>query len=127
MEFLTIEEVLDLHDASLARYGGASGLREPGLLDSALASAVNTMMYGNGDIYDVASAYAFHLAESQSFFDGNKRTAIGAALVVMKLNGVRAVGTPAIEDTLYDAMIPLSSHEMDKAGLATLFRKLFPM
>lgn len=96
-DFLETEDVLDLHEESLTRYGGATGLREPGLLDSALASAHNTFLYANGDVYDVAAAYGFHLAESQCFFDGNKRTGIGAALLFLKLNCVPAHGTPTIE------------------------------
>jgi death-on-curing protein len=100
-DFLEIEDVLDLHEESLKRYRGATGLREPGLLDSAIAAALNTFLYANGDEYDVAAAYAFRLAESQCFFDGNKRTGIGSALLILKLNGVPAHGTPKIEKQLY--------------------------
>ncbi len=53
-DFLEIEDVLDLHEESLRRYGGANGSREPGLLDSALAAAVNTFLYMDGDAFDVA-------------------------------------------------------------------------
>ena len=124
-DFLEIADVLDLHEESLRRYGGATGLREPGLLDSALASALNTFLYAQGDEFDVAAAYAFHLAESQCFFDGNKRTGIAAALLFMKLNAIPAHGTPAIEVQLYDAMIAIAKHEMDKPGLAELLRRIF--
>jgi death on curing protein len=124
-DFLAIEDVLDLHHGSLQRYGGAAGLREPGLLDSALASAQNTLFYQNGDCFEVAASYAFHLAESQCFFDGNKRTGIGSALLFLKLNGVPAHGTPLIEQKLYSAMIAIAKLEMDKAGLAALFREVF--
>lgn len=124
-DFLEIEEVLDLHEDSLKRYGGATGLREPGLLDSALASVMNTFLYLNGDKFDVAASYAFHLAESQCFFDGNKRTGIGAALLFLKLNDVVAHGTPLIEEKLYNAMIAIAKHELDKPGLAALFREIY--
>jgi death-on-curing protein len=99
-DFLETTDVLDLHDESLRHYGGATGLREPGLLDSAIASALNTFLYANGDAFDVAAAYAFHLAESQCFFDGNKRAGIGAALLFLKLNAIPAHGTPVIEKKL---------------------------
>ena len=124
-EFLQTEDVLELHDESLKRYGGATGLREPGLLDSALASALNTFLYASGDEFDVAAAYAFHLAESQCFFDGNKRTGIGSALLFLKLNGISAHGTPVIEKQLYTAMIAIATHELDKPGLAALLRGIF--
>ena len=124
-DFLEIEDVLDLHEESLKRYGGATGLREPGLLDSAVAAALNTFLYANGDEFDVAAAYAFHLAESQCFFDGNKRTGIGSALLFLKLNGNPAHGTPEIEKQLYAAMIAIATHELDKPGLAALLREIF--
>ena len=125
LDFLDLKDVLDLHEESLIRYGGASGLREPGLLDSALAAARNTFLYTGGDVFDVAASYAFHLAESQCFFDGNKRTGIGAALLFLKLNEVASRGTPDIEKQLYNAMIAIATHELDKSGLATLFREVF--
>jgi death on curing protein len=100
-------------------------LREPGLLDSSLAAALNIFLYTGGDEFDIAAAYAFHLAESQCFFDGNKRTGIGAALLFLKLNMIAAHGTPVIEKRLCDAMIAIAKHELDKAGLAALFRGLF--
>lgn len=73
--FLLLDEVLRLHALSLAEHGGAEGTREPGLVDSALASAENTFHYGKGDLFDIAASYALHIAESQAFLDGNKRTA----------------------------------------------------
>jgi death-on-curing protein len=124
-DFLELDDVLGLHEESLIRYGGATGLREPGLLDSAMAAARNTFLYTGGDEFDVAAAYAFHLAESQCFFDGNKRTGIGAALLFLKLNGIAARGTPEIENSLYGAMIAIATHDLDKVGLAALFREVF--
>jgi death-on-curing protein len=119
--FLTRPQVDEIHDISLARYGGQAGVREPGLVDSALASAKNTFFYGGGDVFDIAAAYAFHIAESQAFNDGNKRTAIGAALTFLELNSVHP--TPS-EDELYDAMIDIAKKRLTKAGLAELFRSV---
>ena len=116
--FLTIQVVLLLHQRSLAEFGGSNGVREPGLLESALASAVNTFLYG-GDLHDVAAAYAFHIAEAQAFLDGNKRTAISSAIAFLHSNGVRDF-PPDL--ALYDAMISIASHTLDKRGLANLFR-----
>jgi death on curing protein len=88
--FLTLDEVFRIHARSLAEHGGSEGVREPGLIESALASARNTLYYANGDLFDVAASYAFHLAESQAFIDGNKRTAGVAAMVFLARNGVYA-------------------------------------
>ena len=67
-KFLTQAEVLYLHDESLARYEGAPGIREPELIESALGSAQNAFWYGSGDLFEIAAAYAFHIAQAQSFF-----------------------------------------------------------
>ncbi len=87
--FLTLDEVLYLHDHSLARFGGSAGIRESGLIESALVSAENAHWYGRGGQYEIAAAYAFHLAESQAFLDGNKRTGVTAAIAFLTLNGVQ--------------------------------------
>ena len=118
--FLTRAQVERLHDMGLARFGGSSGIRDEGLIDSALASAKNASFYGRGDMFDIAAAYAFHLAEAQAFADGNKRTGIGAALTFLELNDVRA--TPD-DDTLYDAMIAIAKKQLNKAGLAAMLRE----
>lgn len=89
-DFLTLPEVLHIHAKSLAEHGGSEGVRELGLVESALASAENTFHYGVGDLFDVAASYAFHIAESQAFVDGNKRTAVVAAMVFLARNGVYA-------------------------------------
>lgn len=120
-EFLTLDEVRQIHARSLAEHGGMDGTRDPGLVESALASARNTFHYGRGDLFDVAASYAFHLAESQAFADGNKRTAVASALVFLARNGVY-VRPPKWE--LYLAMIQVAEKQLDKAGLARLFRSL---
>ncbi len=118
--FLTLDEVFRIHARSLAEHGGSDGTRDPGLVESALASAKNTFHYANGDLFDVAASYAFHLAESQAFIDGNKRTAIVAALVFLARNGVYV--QPATWE-LYSVMIDVAEKKKNKADLAELFRK----
>ena len=117
--FLKRSQVDELHDLSLERYGGQAGVRDSGLVDSALASAKNTLFYGGGDIFDIAAAYAFHIAEAQAFNDGNKRTAIGAALTFLELNSVHPIPS---EDEMYDAMIDIANKRLTKADLSELFR-----
>jgi death-on-curing protein len=118
-KFLTRPQIERLHDMSLAKFGGSAGVRDSGLVDSALASASNTFFYGTADLFDIAAAYAFHLAQAQAFIDGNKRTGMGAALTFAENNGIRVTTS---EDALYDAMIALADKTMTKSGLAGLFR-----
>ena len=119
-DFLTLAEVMQIHARSLTEHGGSEGVREPGLVESAIASAVNTFHYGRGDLFDVAASYAFHLAEAQAFLDGNKRTAVVAAMVFLARNGVYA--QPAKWE-LYLAMIDVAEKKKTKADLAEIFRK----
>jgi death-on-curing protein len=119
--FLTIAEVLYLHEESLKRFGGSAGLREMGLIGAALGSAQNAFWYGRGNLYDIAAAYAFHLAEAQAFIDGNKRTAAAAAIAFLKVNGV---SFPKDDGSLYAAMINIAKKQLDKPGLAAVIRRL---
>jgi death-on-curing protein len=118
--FLSREEVLGIHRLSLQQHGGLDGLRDPGLLDSALTQPEAAYFYGQGDLAAIAAAYAFHIAQNQPFVDGNKRAAMGSALTFLKLNGI----SPAVFDgaVLYDAMIGIAEKRIDKAGLAAIFR-----
>jgi len=118
--FLELDEVLRIHARSLAEHGGRDGVRDLGLVESALASAKNILFYAGGDWFEVAAGYAFHLAESQAFIDGNKRTAVAAALVFLAKNGIYA--TPATWE-LYNAMIDVAEKKKNKADLADIFRK----
>lgn len=104
---------MQLHARSLALFGGSEGVREPGLVESALASAVNDSIYGGGDEFAVAAAYAF--------VDGNKRTAVATALMFLRLNGHRFF----VDDgSLYDSVIAVAERRMTKVGLAEVLRKL---
>jgi death on curing protein len=121
--FLSREVIMRLHGRSLAEHGGSDGLRDPAALESAIAQPQNDHHYGGADIFAVAASYAFHIAESQAFADGNKRTGISAALYYLEITGIETAS--ASVDKLYDAMIAIARHELDKAGLAALFRELF--
>lgn len=98
-------------------------MRDLSALQSALAAGQNTWFYGHGDVYDVAAAYAFHLAESQAFIDGNNRTAVACAIFFMLINGY----IDRVNDiALYDAMIAIASRRKTKAELAVELRTQFP-
>lgn len=119
-EFLTPAIIEQLHADSLALFGGSAGVRDRGLVESAIASARNTHLYGHGDLCEIAASYAFHLAEAQAYLDGNKRTAVAAALTFLKGNGVIL----RIDDlVIYNAMIDVAEKRKTKADLAEIFRK----
>lgn len=119
-EFLTPAIIEQLHADSLALFGGSAGVRDRGLVESALASARNTFLYGRGDLFDIAASYAFHISETQAYLDGNKRTAVAAALTFLKGN---SVALRLDETVIYNAMIAIAEKRMTKADLATVFRK----
>jgi death on curing protein len=119
--FLTVEQVAILHRMALERHGGQDGMRDRSAFESAAMQPRNVWHYGKADLFDVAAAYAFHLAESQAFFDGNKRTGMAAALVFLSGNGVTV---PVATAELHAAMIAVAERRLDKAGLANLLRRL---
>jgi len=88
---------------------------------SSLGAAENVYYYGGGDRFEIAAAYAFHIAQAQAFLDGNKRTAVAAALLFLRANGIQ--GVPE-QGRLYAAMIAIAERRLDKAGLAALLREL---
>jgi death-on-curing protein len=119
-EFLTREIVDAIHDDQIDTFGGLHGVRDENALESAIAAAQNAYHYGGGDIYEVAAAYGYHLAESQAYFDGNKRTAIQAALVFLEGCGIDASRLP--EQRTYNLMIRIATHEAGRSDLADYFR-----
>ncbi len=121
-EFLDLADVLLIHEEQLARYGGSAGLRDQGLLESAIAMPQATFggAFVHEDLFAMAAAYAFHIAENQPFVDGNKRTGVLSAVVFLELNGI-IVEEP--RSAFYDAMIAISERRLTKDGLADLLRK----
>ena len=91
-------------------------------MESAIAQPQNVYFYGDGDLFEIAAAYAYHLAESQAYFDGNKRTAVQAALDFLEINGVDT--SPLPELATYEAMIQVANHELDRRGLAVFLREI---
>ncbi|MCA9443084.1 MAG: type II toxin-antitoxin system death-on-curing family toxin [Candidatus Omnitrophica bacterium] len=122
-EFLSLEDVKELHRLSLERFRGSDGIRSDSLLESATYQAQSGFggEFLHPTLYDMAAAYAFHLAENQPFVDGNKRTALLSAMTFLRINGIR-IDQPT--DELYQAMIRVAEKKLDKNGLAELFRRL---
>lgn len=85
--WLDPDALLAAHDEQLAEHGGASGIRDPGMFESALARPQNLAVYGEPDVAALAAAYAFGIAKNHAFVDGNKRTALVALESFLVLNG----------------------------------------
>lgn len=118
--FLSVDLIETLHQESIARHGGTLGLRDRGGLAAAVGQPVNTFCYGRGDLFDIAAAYAFHIAEAQAFLDGNKRTAVAAAFSFLEVNGVNTRDFNNLR--VYEAMIAIAERQMTKSDLAQLLR-----
>lgn len=108
-----------LHSESLAEHGGGSGLRVPGLLESALARPLNLVAYGKPDFAELAAAYGVGIARNHPFVDGNKRAAFLAVGLFLHLNGFRLTATQV--DATF-AMLALASGDFDEAAFAAWLR-----
>ncbi len=109
-----------MHDMLLAEHGGPAGLRDEGLLESALARPENLYSYGEADLHALAASYAFGIAKNHPFLDGNKRTAFLSAFVFLRINGVQLA---ADEVSATEAVLALSSSEMNEAEFADWLRE----
>ena len=109
-----------LHEESLSLHGGASGLRDEGLLESALARPLNLSAYGEPDLAALAAAYGVGLAKNHAFVDGNKRAAFLAVGLFLGLNGCRLVATQA-EATL--TMLGVAAGEIDEEAYSAWIRE----
>jgi death-on-curing protein len=111
--------LLLLHDESLAEHGGAPGLRDDGLLDSALGRPLNLALYGKPDLASLAASYGFGLAKNHAFVDGNKRAAFLAVGLFLAVNAYRLHATQA-EATL--TVLAMAAGEMDELAFAQWIR-----
>lgn len=89
IEFLTLGEVMEIHANQIQLYGGSEGIRDPGLLEAALAQPESTFggEYLHKSIFEMAAAYLYHLVQNHPFIDGNKRVGTAAAIVFLSING----------------------------------------
>ena len=121
-DFLTLEEVLEIHDDQINRYGGASGIRDFGLLESALAQP-QTIFGGSflhTDLFEMAAAYFFHISQNHPFMDGNKRVGAVAALVFLEINNKAVIMT---SDELESQVLSVAQGLTDKTASAKFFRE----
>lgn len=120
--FLSLEEIIEIHADQIKRYGGSSGIRDLGLLESAVAMPQSGLgnTYFHSDLFEMAAAYLFHIVRNHPFVDGNKRVGTAAALVFLKLNGIDIKVT---NSALVKVVFDVARGKIGKAAVAEFFRK----
>lgn len=121
--YLTVDVVREIHGEALGRFGGADGIRDLALLESAVAAPQAT--FGGESVYadviEIAAAYLFYLCRNHAFVDGNKRAALGACLVFLRLNGAQ----PPPDDSKWeDLTLAVASSELDREQTTARLRHL---
>ena len=122
-QWLTYEQVIAIHSRQLRRFGGAAGLRDEGLLRSALERPLNKWHYEEAQLPEPAAAYGFGLAKNHAFVDGNKRIAFMSMLVFLRKNNVRFAPAPAEATAM---MMSLAAGEVSEESLARWIRDNWP-
>ena len=130
VEFLTIDEALEIHSNQIKLYGGSPGIRDRGGLESALSQPETSFggEYLHKDIYEMAAAYLYPLIQNHPFIDGNKRVGTAAAIVFLSINGITI--SEAIDKSdpksnrtlLQDMVLFVASGKMQKPEIAEFFR-----
>ena len=120
--FLTQDEGLSLHAEQIRLFGGSSGIRDLGLLQSAMGSVEATFggAFLHETIFSMAATYLYGICRNHPFIDGNKRTAVGAALIFLELNGVEV---DADEDPFYDLVIGVAEGRVSKASVTVFLEE----
>ena len=118
--FLAMEEVIALHRDQIATYGGSEGLRDAGLLESALAMPEASFggEYLHPTLHEMAAAYTFHLASNHPFLDGNKRVALIATIAFLGLNGYRLTCS---DEEAADVVLDVAQGKLSKAEVAVFW------
>jgi len=120
-DFLTFDEVLAIHAHQIRRYGGSAGVRDRGLLESALGMPRAT--FGGEELHatvtEQAAAYLFHITKSHPFVDGNKRTGLACCLLFLRLNGKRIRAT---DDELVELVEGVASGRVAKSEVAVFLQ-----
>jgi death-on-curing protein len=114
------EVVLLAHEQSLAQFGGSPGIRDAGLLDSALGKPQNLFAYGKPDFFELAASYAFGIVKNHPFIDGNKRAGFLVAVVFLESNGHRFLA-PEVDAAL--RTLAMAAGEMSEAGYAEWLKR----
>lgn len=118
-EFHSFDFVLAMHSEQLRLHGGAAGVRDDGMLESALNRPLQKQAYGEPDLCELAAAYLFGIAKNHPFVDGNKRTALAAADLFLYFNGLEL---QADSDDLIQFVLMVAAGEIDEDGATAFFR-----
>ncbi len=120
--FLSFSEVLQIHEDQISRYGGSLGIRDVGLLESALAMPAASFgdKFLHEDIFEMAAAYLFHIVKNHPFVDGNKRVGAVASLVFLAMNDIDFA---ADEVAFEQAVLAVAEGRMNKSAIAAFFRE----
>jgi death-on-curing protein len=121
--FLTLAEVLETHKNQIELYGGDLGIRDLGLLQSALAQPEASFdgEWLHPTLLDMASAYAYHICQNHPFIDGNKRAALATALIFLEMNGLSILDP---NQKLLEAMLKMASSKLSKKEFARILEQL---
>jgi death-on-curing protein len=122
-KWLTYDQVVAIHSRQLRRFGGAAGLRDDGLLRSAIERPINKWHYEQSELPELAAAYAFGLAKNHAFVDGNKRIAFMSMMVFLRKNDVRFAPDQARATKI---TMSLAAGEVSEASLARWIRDNWP-
>jgi len=120
--FLGLDEVIEIHRDQIERYGGHPGVRDMGLLQSAIAmpQASHGGKYLHADLFEMAAAYLFHIVQNHPFVDANKRVGVVAALVFLALNGLE-VNVP--NEALFQTVLAVAQRKLGKDAIAEFLRR----
>jgi death-on-curing protein len=122
-KWLTYEQVIALHSRQLRRFGGAAGLRDNGLLRSAIERPINKLHYEQAELAELAAAYAFGLAKNHAFVDGNKRISFVSMMAFLRKNGVKFAPAPVHATKI---ILALAAGEVSEESLARWIRDNWP-
>ena len=122
-EWLDIDIMIDVHAEQLALFGGPDGIRDLGLLESALARPQNKFAYGETDLAALVAAYVFGIARNHPFIDGNKRAAFASMIVFLGLNGVDFIVPPENATAM---VLSLAAGEVSEESLTRWIRDNWP-
>jgi len=117
--FHSLDFILSMHAEQLRLHGGAAGVRDEGMLESALNRPLQKQAYGEPGLCELAAAYLFGIARNHPFVDGNKRTALAAAYLFLYFNGLELL---AGDEDLIQFVLMVAAGEIDEDGAAAFFR-----
>ena len=121
MLFLTVDDIIESHQNQIETYGGSHGIRDIGLLESAIAQPEASFdgQYLHADIFEMAAAYLYHLVMNHPFVDGNKRVGLEAALIFLEINNENL---SASDEELVDLVLKTTAGQVGKREIAEFFR-----